>query len=157
MKLFKLFLPIVSWGLLVSSPNVLHAAEENNGLVVIDRKPWKTSWFEEDGYWILSTMFEKGQLKTYFKKSPPRKGLGVDSSNKPLKQEFYYYPTGKTYVSKKSQYEQWPDGAKAWAFSYDDKIRSEKGPLYRKCTTAIIEEVGNEPDEIRYALMLGSD
>lgn len=135
----------------------LLAAEKNHGLVIIDGKPWKISWFDEDGYWVLSAMFEKAQLKTYFKKAPPRKGLGIGASNRPVKQTFYYYPTGETYTSKDCQFEQWHDGGKAWAFSYDDKIRSEKKPLYRSCTTAIIEEVGGEPDQIRYSLMLGSD
>jgi hypothetical protein len=132
----------------------LYSAEIDKGLVVIDNAPWKTSWVKESNHeWVLSVYFDKGELKTYFKKAPPSKGLGLSADNQPIKQEFVYY--GKTHVSRKSQFEQWPDGAKAWAFSYENIAISTDNGKFRSCTTAIIQEVGDSEDEIRYALYRG--
>jgi hypothetical protein len=134
----------------------LFSAEIDKGLVVIDNAPWKTSWVQESNHeWILSVHFDQGELKTYFKKAPPSKGLGLSADNQPIKQEFRYYPSGKTYVSHKSQFEQWPDGAKTWTFLYENiNIATENGK-FRSCTTAIIQEVGDAEDEVRYALYRG--
>lgn len=156
MKFFRFFImPVTLAVTLFAGFSSLQAKEEDNGLVIIDRKPWKVSWVEESNQWVLLTHFDEGELKTYFKKAPPKQGLGVDSENKPIKQEFKYYPSGKTYTSKKSQFEQWPDGAKAWAFSYDVPIKIEGDQFLRNCTTAIIQEVDGKPDEIRYAFVRG--
>lgn len=134
----------------------LFGAEIDKGLVVIDNAPWKTSWVQESNHeWVLSVHFDKGELKTHFKKAPPYKGLGLSADNRPIKQEFVYYPSGKTYISRKSQFEQWPDGAKTWAFSYDNIAISTEEGKFRGCTTAIIQEVGGSEDEIRYALYKG--
>jgi hypothetical protein len=134
----------------------LFASEIDKGLVVIDNAPWKTSWVQESNHkWILSVHFDKGELKTYFEKAPPSNGLGLSSDNRPIKQEFVYYPTGKTYVSHKSQFEQWPDGAKTWAFSYENIAITTDNGKFVNCTTAIIQEVGGSKDEIRYALFKG--
>jgi hypothetical protein len=89
-------------------------------------------------------------MKTYFKKQPPSKGLGLSPDNEPTKQEFDFY-LGKKFTSTKCQYEQWPDGAKAFAFMYEQKFERD-GKQYKLGTTAIIEEVGNAENEIRYAL-----
>ena len=129
----------------------LTAQEEDKVLIVIDRTPWKISWVEESGQWILKALFDNGELKTFFKKPPPNKGLGGSCENKPVKQEFKYYPSGSTYTSRESQFEQWPDGAKGWAFVYEDTIKVT-GDQFGACTTAIIQEVGDKQDQIRYIL-----
>lgn len=130
----------------------LNAAEEDNGLIILDRKPWKISWvMESENEWVLLAHFDKGELRTYFKKAPPSKGLGLSTNNKPIKQEFKYYPSGQTFISKNGQFEQWQDGAKVYAFKYDKKFKAN-GNKFSASTTAIIEEVDGAPDEIRYAI-----
>ena len=42
----------------------LTAQEEDKVLIVIDRTPWKISWVEESGQWILKALFDNGELKT---------------------------------------------------------------------------------------------
>lgn len=134
----------------------LFSGEIDKGLVVIDNAPWKTSWVQESDHdWVLSVHFDKGELKTYFKKAPPSKGLGLSVDNQPIKQEFIYYPSCKIYVSRKSQFEQWPDGAKAWTFSYENIAIPTENGKFMDCTTAIIQEIGGSEDEIRYALFRG--
>lgn len=154
MKALQCFLMILFLGHLLGGAGILYGAEEYKGFVIIDRKPWKTSWFQENGFWVLLARFDKGELKTYFKNAPPPSGLGIDSVNKPVKQEFRYFASGEVFTSKNSQYEQWPDGAKTWAFSYDCKIKLASGRLADGCTTAIIQEVKGIPNEIRYSLFL---
>lgn len=154
MKFLRFFVFPVSVALLAGFSS-LHAVEEDIGLVVFDRKPWKISWVEESTQWVLLTYFDKGELRTYFKKAPPKKGLGVDFENKPIKQEFKYYPSGKTYISNESQFEQWLDGAKAWCFSYE-KINSIVGKIkLENCTTTILQEADGTEPEIRYSFFKG--
>lgn len=131
--------------------STVSAAEEDKGLVVIDRKPWKTSWIEKSNKWVLLVHFDKGELRTHFNKPPPVKGLGIELENKPSKQEFKYYPSGKTYSSKNSQFEQWPDGAKAWVFVYEDIDIVVEKIKFINCITAIIQEAEGAQDEIRYS------
>lgn len=129
----------------------LDGAEVDKGLVIIDNKPWKTSWIHEDGKaWVLIAQFDKGVLKTYFKKAPPNQGFGLSADNKPSKQILKFY-SGKEFVSTNCQFEQWPDGAKAYAFSYEDNFKRD-GEKLMMGTTAIIEEVNGAENEIRYAL-----
>lgn len=135
--------------------HTLSADEKDNGIVIIDNKPWKVSWVQESNEWILQSYFKEGILKTYFKKEPPMKGLGISSENQPFKQEFTYYPLGKTLTSRKKQFEQWPDGAKAWAFMYDEPVIVPGDRFSRYCTTAIIQEVAGATDEIRYSFCRG--
>ena len=41
-------------------PNNLNAVEVDNGLVIVDRKPWKISWIQEnENVWVLIANFEK--------------------------------------------------------------------------------------------------
>lgn len=126
-----------------------NTAEVDNGIVIVDRKPWKISWIQEGKDWILIAHFDKGTLKTYFKDEPPAKGFGLSRNKKPTKQEFESY-LGK-FTSTNCQYEQWPDGAKAYAFKYKQIVEREG----QKCnfgTTAVVEEVGEAENEIRYSL-----
>ncbi len=144
-KILMLLIPFITL------PEHIYAAEIDGGLVIVDRKPWKISWVQEnETCWVLLANFEKGELKTYFKKAPPKKGFGLTSDNKPVKQEFEFY-FGEKFTSTTSQYEQWPDGAKAWAFTFDGKIKRDN-QTYRFGTTAVVEEVGGADNEIRYAI-----
>lgn len=128
----------------------INAEEVDNGLVIVDRKPWKTSWVQEEKNWILIAHFDAGSLKTYFKNAPPAKGFGLSANKKPIKQEFEFH-SGKKFTSTNSQFEQWPDGAKAYAFTYEEKL--ERGNnKYQFGTTAIIEEVDGNENEIRYSI-----
>lgn len=155
--MFKLFFfRVLSAGALATAvfctSSLVNAAEVNHGVVIVDRKPWKMSWVQEsENRWVLLANFDNGELRTYFKKAPPSKGFGLTTDNKPFKQEFKYYPSGKTFISKDCQFEQWPDGAKAYAFSYNDEFKMN-GSKFSNSTTAVIEEVGNAPNEIRYSL-----
>ena len=47
--------------------------------------------------------------------------------------------------------EQWPDGAIAYAFKYEQQFERER-KKFQFGTTAVIEEVGNAENEIRYAI-----
>lgn len=130
----------------------LYTAEIDHGLVIIDRKPWKISWVQEsENIWVLLARFDNGNLKTYFKNAPPSKGFGLTPANKPIKQEFEYYPSGKTFVTKEYSFEQWEDGAKAYSFSYKNKFKMD-GNEFDVGTTAIIEEVDVTPNEVRYSI-----
>ncbi len=132
-------------------PNHLNAAEVDKGLMIIDNKPWKISWVQEnDILWVLIAQFDNGTLRTFFKRPPPSKGLGLSPDNQPTKQEFEFY-LGKKFTSTKSQFEQWLDGAKCYAFIYEEKFERE-GRQLEFGTTAIIEEVDNAENEIRYAM-----
>lgn len=125
--------------------------EIDKGLVIIDNKPWKISWVKEnEKNWVLLANFDKGELRTYFKKAPPSKGFGLSHDNKPTKQEFKFY-SGKKFTSTVSQFEQWPDGAKGYAFTYEQCFERD-GNQFELGTTAIIEEVGSAENEIRYAI-----
>lgn len=130
---------------------LLMGEEVDRGLTIIDREPWKVSWIEEGKNWILTANFDKGTLKTYFKDAPPEKGYGLSSSRKPSKQEFEFY-SGEKFTSTDFQYEQWPDGAKAYAFKYGKAFERE-GKKLEFSTTALIEEVEETENEIRYALL----
>lgn len=133
------------------APTAINAAEEDKGFLIIDRKPWKISWVKEnERTWILTANFEKGTLRTYFKKEPPEKNFGLSHDNKPYKQELEFY-SGIKFESTDCQYEQWPDGAKAYAFKYEQKFE-RNGAKLELTTTGIIEEVGNAENEIRYAM-----
>ncbi len=134
----------------------LFGAEIDKGLVVIDNAPWKISWIQESNHkWILSVRFDQGELKTYFEKALPSKGLGLSADNRPIKQEFVYYPSGDTYVSHVCEFEQWLDGARTWAFSYENIAIATENGKFVNCSTAIIQEIGSSQDEIRYALFKG--
>ncbi|MDP1608524.1 MAG: hypothetical protein Q8L98_04330 [Chlamydiales bacterium] len=152
MKVLRFLFASVVFGGLFAGSITLNAAEENHGLMIVDQKPWKVSWVQKSNQWILLVRFDKGELKTYFKKEPPSKGLGLDSENIPIKQELNYYPSGKTISSKNSQFEQWPDGAKCWAFTYSNSKINVDGNWFSDITTAIIQEVDGKSDEIRYVL-----
>jgi hypothetical protein len=129
----------------------IQCEEIDKGLVILDKKPWKISWVKEDEKnWVLLANFDKGELRTYFKKVPTTKGLGLSHENNPVKQEFRFY-FGQKFTSTKSQFEQWPDGAKCYAFTYDEKFE-RNGQKLVFGTTAIVEEVNGAKDEIRYAL-----
>lgn len=131
----------------------LFAAEIDIGLLVGDNDPWKISWIQESNHtWVLSARFDKGELNTFFQIPPPSIGLGLSADNKPIKQELVYYPSGATYISYTSQFEQWLDGAKGWTFLYDNIVIKTKNDKFVNCTTAIIQEVGCKKDEIRYFL-----
>lgn len=136
---------------LITGINALHATEVDGGIVIVDRKPWKVSWIEQDEKtWVLLADFDKGELRTYFKQPPPKTGFGLDRTNKPTKQEFEFFG-GQKFVSTNCQYEQWPDGAKAWAFKFENKF-NRGAQKYQFGTTAVIEEVGDADNEIRYAI-----
>ena len=90
----------------ISLPSVLRASEVDGGIVIVDRKPWKISWVQENNHWVLIANFDKGTLRTYFKNQPPAKGFGLSINNKPIKQEFEFY-FGKKFTSINCQYEQW--------------------------------------------------
>jgi hypothetical protein len=130
----------------------INSAEVDKGLVIIDNSPWKVSWVckNEHTEWVLKAIFDNGVLSTYFKNPPPKNGFGLDPENKPLKQEFVFH-TGEKFVSIVCEFEQWPDGAKAYSFKFEQKF-SRHGKNLVFGTTAIIEEVGNAKNEIRYAL-----
>ena len=130
----------------------LGASEVDKGLVIIDNEPWKVSWVQDDkGCWVLKAYFDQGILSTYFKAPPPKTGLGLSPDNKPIKQEFEFH-LGKKFTSTDSQFEQWTDGAKAWAFLFEQPF--ERGEVALEFgTTAIIQEVAGKEDEIRYALL----
>lgn len=129
----------------------VYGVEVDKGLVIIDNKPWKISWVKEDEKtWVLLANFDKGELRTYFKQAPPAKGFGLSHENKPTKQELTFY-FGKKFTSSNCQFEQWPDGAKAYAFKFEQKFERD-GEKLELGTTAIIEEVGGAENEIRYAL-----
>lgn len=131
-------------------PTYGNAAEIDHGVVVVDRKPWKISWIEEDNHWILLANFDKGTLKTYFNNAPPEKSFGLSRHKKPTRQELEFY-FGLKFTSTDCQYEQWPDGAKAYSFKYEQKLQrgNEK---FNAVTTAIIEECDRAENEIRYSL-----
>ena len=131
-------------------PNAASATEVNNGIVIVDRKPWKISWIQEGNEWILIANFDKGTLRTFFKDEPPTIGFGLSRNKKPTKQEFEFF-SGKKFTSTNCQYEQWPDGAKAYAFVYEQKFERE-GEKLKLGTTGIIEEVGQAENQIRYTL-----
>lgn len=148
---FKILWPLVTGLFLIGSFNTLSATEVDSGMVVVDRKPWKISWIQQDEKtWVLLADFDKGELRTYFKQPPPKTGLGLNRTNKPIKQEFEFFG-GQKFVSTNCQYEQWPDGAKAWAFKFDNKFK-RGNQTYQFGTTAVIEEVGDAENEIRYAI-----
>lgn len=130
--------------------NAVSASEVDSGIVIVDRKPWKISWIQESQEWVLIANFEKGVLRTFFKDEPPAKGFGLSRYSKPLKQEFEFY-FGKKFTSTNCQYEQWPDGAKAYAFTYQQKFERD-GKKFEFGTTAVIEEVGDAENEIRYSI-----
>lgn len=149
---FKILWSLVTGLFLIGNFNTLPATEVDNGMVVVDRKPWKVSWIQQDEKtWVLLADFDKGELRTYFKQPPPKTGFGLDRSNKPTKQEFEFFG-GQKFVSTTCQYEQWPDGAKAWAFKFDDKFKRGT-QTYQFGTTAVIEEVEGTDNEIRYAIL----
>lgn len=148
---FKILLSLVIGSHLIGGANMLHAAEVDSGIVIVDRKPWKVSWIEKDEKtWVLLADFDEGELRTHFKQPPPKTGFGLDRTNKPTKQEFEFFG-GQKFVSTTCQYEQWPDGAKAWAFTFDDKFKRDN-QTFRFGTTAVVEEVGDADNEIRYAI-----
>lgn len=148
---FKIIYSIFTGLFLIGGTNMLHATEVDGGIVIVDRKPWKVSWIQQDEKtWVLLADFDKGELRTYFKQAAPKTGFGLDRSNKPTKQEFEFFG-GPKFVSTNCQYEQWLDGAKAWAFTFDDKIK-RGNQTYRFGTTAVVEEVGGADNEIRYAI-----
>ena len=150
-KVILLMLSLALYSFLSFVPGQINAVEEDKGLVIVDRKPWKISWVQEnEKTWILIANFEKGTLRTYFKKEPPEKGLGLSRDNKPYKQEFEFY-FGKKFISTNCQYEQWPDGAKAYAFAYQQKFERD-GKKFELATTAVIEEVGDAENEVRYSI-----
>lgn len=129
----------------------LHTSEVDKGFVILDRKPWKISWIQEDEQiWVLVANFDRAELRTYFTKAPPSKGFGLSHENKPIKQEFNFYFAGK-FSTTNCQYEQWPDGAKGYSFIYGQQFKRD-GKKYTLETTAIIEEVGDAENEIRYAI-----
>lgn len=67
-------------------------------------------------------------MRTYFKKNPPERGFGLSHENKPFKQEFEFY-FGKKFTSTKCEYEQWPDGAKGYSFTYEQRFERDKEKL----------------------------
>ncbi|QLH35248.1 MAG: hypothetical protein HWD61_03090 [Parachlamydiaceae bacterium] len=88
---FKILWPLVTGLFLIGSFNTLSATEVDSGMVVVDRKPWKISWIQQDEKtWVLLADFDKGELRTYFKQPPPKTGLGLNRTNKPIKQEFEF-------------------------------------------------------------------
>lgn len=129
----------------------LHSEEVDKGSIIIDNKPWKTAWIKKDDFtWILIANFDQGELKTYFRTPPPTHGLGLCAENEPSKQELSFY-FGQKFVSTVCQFEQWTDGAKSYSFKYEQPFERD-GQRYSDITTAIIEEVEDSEDEIRYAL-----
>jgi len=129
-----------------------YSKETNTIMFIIDRKPWKMNWIEASkNNWVLEAYFDKGVVKTYFKQAPPSKGMGLSYKNKPIKQEFIYYPSDQTFVSKNFKYEQWPDGAKTYSCKYEKsfKIKNDK---FDSIVITLVEEVGTAPHEVRYAL-----
>ncbi|MDN3507018.1 MAG: hypothetical protein P0S96_07305 [Simkaniaceae bacterium] len=129
------------------------AAEVDNGFMLINREPWKISWVQEsEKVWSLTAIFDNGITKTYFEGPPPTKGFGLTPSKKPIKQEFKYFPANKTFTSKNFQFEQWPDGAKALSFEFDQSFKM-MGKKYRLGVVSIIQEVGGAQDEVRYSIM----
>lgn len=130
----------------------IFASEVDNGLTVVDRKPWKISWIKEkDNTWTLLANFEKGEMRTTFKKGPPTKGLGLSPENQPVKQEFEFN-FGKKFTTTNCQYEQWEDGAKGFAFLYEEIIERDN-QKFKFGTTCIIEEIENIENEIRYSMI----
>lgn len=131
-------------------PSLLNAEEIDKGLLIIDKDPWKISWVKEDKDWILIANFDKGIIKTYFKKEPPIKGFGLSPDNEPTKQEFEFY-FGQKLNSTTYQYERWPDGAKCYSFLYEQQFTRD-GQRYELGATAIIEKEQNVQNEIRYSI-----
>lgn len=129
----------------------VYTEEVDKGLIIIDKKPWKISWVKEDeSTWVLVTNFDKGEARTYFKKAPPENGLGLAHDNPPAKQEFNFYFAEK-FTSTNFQFEQWPDGCKAYGFTYNKKFTREN-EKFSLGVISIIQEVNGAEDEIRYSL-----
>lgn len=133
------------------SGSSLMCTEVDSGFVVIDKTPCKVSWVKENPHWVLTAIFEQGTLRTFFTQKPPAKGYGLSSDNTPTKQEFEFH-RGDKFSSTECQYEQWPDGAKAFSFLYKQTFK-RGNQKFEFSTTAIIEEVDNAKNEIRYALL----
>ena len=98
----------------------------------------------------IASRFRQRRTQNLFKQPPPKTGFRLDRTNKPNKQEFEFFG-GQKFVSTNCQYEQWPDGAKAWAFKFED-ILNRGDRTYQFGTTTVIEEVGDADNEIRYAI-----
>ncbi len=134
------------------SPEKIRTAEVDHGIVIVDRKPWQTSWIQKsENCWCLVSRFDKGKVTTYFTEIPPKLSFGIHSENKPVKQEFEFYFTDKTVVSKKFQFEKFPDGAWGLVFSYDDTFVFD-GKKLHDLTVSIFQEPDGAPGEIRYSL-----
>lgn len=148
-RIIALFLVLLSLGQ-GSMCTVVTAAEVDKGLVIIDNAPWKVSWVQEsEKTWVLKALFENGTLSTYFNTPPRKTGLDISRDNKPYKQVFSFH-SGEKFESAECQYEEWLDGAKAYSFLFN-KMFKMNGANFLFATTAIIEEVESNNDEIRYA------
>lgn len=146
-RFFALFLIILG----MFSVYHLYSEEVDHGFVIVDRKPWKVAWVKEDNNtWVLVANFDKGESRTYFKKAPPEKGLGLAHDNQPIKQEFKFY-FGEKFTSTACQFEQWPDGCKAYGFTYNKKF-SRGGENFFLGVISIIQEINGAEDEIRYSI-----
>jgi hypothetical protein len=101
----------------------LNAAEIDKSILIEDNEPWQISWIKDNNnVWVLIVRFEKGLVRTYFKNAPDKLGIGLNVNNKPFKQEFTYYPCGKTFISIDCEYEQFMSGIKTFGFRYDEDI-----------------------------------
>lgn len=141
---------------ILTSLSSIHANEIICDRMIIDRQPLSISWIHEsENFWILEAIFEKGIIKTYFRKEPPNKGMGLSIHNKPIRQEFEYYSDEsknrkKVFTSEIFEYTQCLNGAKIFSFKFENQIINIDGHQFELSGTSVIDEVGEGEDSVSY-------
>jgi hypothetical protein len=106
---------------------------------LIETKPRSTFWSKSDSSWILFTLFEQAEVKTFFRTAPPETGVGISPEYTPVKQEFYLHASKESLVTRACTFIQHLDGTKSWGFSYDGSFVQD-GKTYTNLSVIMTEK-----------------
>lgn len=106
---------------------------------LVEKMPVSVFWSNVGTTWVLETLFEEAEVKTFFTSPPPPKGIGIAADYLPVKQDFYVRSTGQRFQTEHCRYIQHLDGIKTWGFSYDVHLVKD-GKTYDKIFVFISEK-----------------
>jgi len=109
----------IVWLLINFIPFLCPIQVEATAPLIVEKAPRSVFWSNVDSTWILATLFEHVEIKTFFNRPPPKGCLGISSDFLPVKQELLYRPTGHRFTTETCRFIQHLDGTKAWGFTYD--------------------------------------
>lgn len=98
---------------------------------LVEKVPMSVFWSNVGTTWVLETLFEEAEVKTFLTSPPPTKGIGITADYLPVKQEFYFRSTGQRFQTENCRYIQHLDGTRTWGFSYDAHLVKD-GKTYTK-------------------------